>query len=189
MTAETMPPARSYVDAAFYDRAHAITSRGRGPADAQAHADAVADFLLHEARLLEEERFDEWLGLFTERCVYWVAASDPPAHPARSVAITFDDRRRLEDRIIRLQSGYAYSQIPASRVSRTLGRPECWKMEHGLLVRIAFHLSEYREGELNFYAGRYEYSLNFYQKSFRIDQKSIILVNCNRPLKNISFIM
>ena len=188
MAAETLP-ARSYVDAAFYDHAHAITSRGRGPADAQVHADAVADFMLHEARLLEEERFDEWLGLFTARCLYWIAASDPPAHPAQSVAITFDDRRRLEDRIIRLQSGYAYSQIPSSRVSRTLGRPECWKIEDGLLVRIAFHLSEYREGELNFYAGRAEYRLNPHEHTFRIEQKLIILVNCNRPLKNIGFII
>lgn len=188
MATETLP-ARSYVDAAFYDRAHAITSRARGPADAQVHADAVSDFLLYEARLLEEARFDAWMELFTERCVYWVAASDPPAHPARSVAITFDDRRRLEDRIIRLQSGYAYSQIPPSRVSRTLGRPECWKIEDGLLVRVAFHLSEYREGELNFYAGRSEYKLIHHEHTFRIGQKLIILVNCDRPLKNIGFII
>ena len=32
----------------------------------------VEDFLYHEARLLDERRFHEWLDLFTEDVVYWM---------------------------------------------------------------------------------------------------------------------
>src|SRR4051812_27717444 len=35
---------------------------------------ALQEFLLHEADLLSEQRFEEWLGLFTEDCVYWMPA-------------------------------------------------------------------------------------------------------------------
>ena len=38
--------------------------------------------------------------------------------PRNEIAITFDDRRRLEDRVYRLRTGYAWSQKPKSRTVR-----------------------------------------------------------------------
>lgn len=31
----------------------------------------VAQFYYHEARLLDERRYDEWIGLFTSESTYW----------------------------------------------------------------------------------------------------------------------
>ncbi len=31
----------------------------------------VSQFLYHEARLLDERRWEEWAGLFTEDGIYW----------------------------------------------------------------------------------------------------------------------
>ena len=40
-------------------------------------------FLVHEARLLDEARFDEWLALFTADGWYWVPSEPEPGQPAR----------------------------------------------------------------------------------------------------------
>jgi hypothetical protein len=40
---------------------------------------------------------------------YWVPATPQGGDPRREVAILFDDRRRMEDRIYRLRTGYAWS--------------------------------------------------------------------------------
>ena len=33
---------------------------------------AIEAFLIHEARLLDDRRFQDWLGLFTDDGWYWV---------------------------------------------------------------------------------------------------------------------
>src|SRR3974390_2257197 len=65
-----------------------------------------------EARLLDALDFDAWLSMFAPECIYWVPAVPGGGDPRREIAISFDDRRRLEDRIYRLRTGYAWSQAP-----------------------------------------------------------------------------
>src|SRR5262249_31793555 len=72
--------------------------------------DQCRRLLEQEARLLDALRFEEWLALYAGECIYWVPATPGGGDPRREVAISFDDRRRLEDRIYRLRTGYAWSQ-------------------------------------------------------------------------------
>ena len=44
------------------------------PSAAQLDAGACEAFLVHEARLLDDGRFEEWLALFTTDAWYWVPA-------------------------------------------------------------------------------------------------------------------
>ena len=44
---------------------------------------AAEAFLLHEARLLDEARWDEWLALFTDDATYWVPSQPGQAEPPR----------------------------------------------------------------------------------------------------------
>src|SRR5262249_55996297 len=67
-----------------------------------------------EARLLDELRFDEWLAMYSPECIYWVPGTPEGGDPRREIAVSFDDRRRMEDRIYRLRTGYARSQAPKS---------------------------------------------------------------------------
>ena len=76
-------------------------------------------FLLLEARLLDEARFDEWLALFTPEASYWVPSEPGQADPLETVSLIYDDRRLLETRVRRLASPRIYSQEPRSRTSRT----------------------------------------------------------------------
>src|SRR5262245_13107786 len=71
-----------------------------------------------EARLLDELRFDEWLAMYAPECIYWVPGTPGGGDPRREIAISFDDRRRMEDRVYRLRTGYAWSQARKSRTVR-----------------------------------------------------------------------
>src|SRR2546422_4615636 len=77
-----------------------------------------------EARLLDELRFDEWLAMYAPECIYWVPGTPGGGDPRREIAISFDDRRRMEDRIYRLRTGYAWSQAPKSRTVRMISNVE-----------------------------------------------------------------
>src|SRR5260370_770210 len=77
-----------------------------------------------EARLLDQLRFDEWLAMYSPECIYWVPSTPDAGDPRREVAISFDDRRRMEDRIFRLRTGYAWSQAPKSRTVRMISNVE-----------------------------------------------------------------
>ena len=80
-------------------------------------------------RLVDTDRFEEWLELFTADCLYWVPTVVAGADPTTQLCTAFDDHRRLEDRIVRLRTGTAYSQVPPSRTCRTLSNFEIWESE------------------------------------------------------------
>ncbi len=61
-------------------------------------------FLQHEARLLDEGKFDEWLALFTADGSYWVPSEPDQDNPHDTVSLIYDDRRLLETRVRRLAS-------------------------------------------------------------------------------------
>src|SRR3954467_1771682 len=99
-----------------------------------------------EARLLDQLRFDEWLAMYAPECLYWVPATPEGGDPRHEVAISFDDRRRLEDRIFRLRTGYAWSQAPKSRTVRMVSNVEVFATAHAgkRMVRSNFLISEFR---------------------------------------------
>ena len=66
--------------------------------------DSVRRFLEREARLLDEHRLQDWLALFAPECVYWIPATPEAGDPRAEITVTFDDRRRLEDRVFRLET-------------------------------------------------------------------------------------
>ena len=188
--AAAQPPESGYLGEERYARLVSQHTRGRAAPDAEDHAPAVQRLLAQEARLLDEHRFEEWLELFTAECLYWVASNWPPENPVRDVSITLDDRRRLEDRIVRYRTGHAFSQLPLSRTTRTLGHPECWWIEGrgAVIARTCFHISELRRGEVNSYAGYYEHVIADAGRRPRIDEKRVNLLVADQPVKNISFL-
>jgi dibenzofuran dioxygenase beta subunit len=92
----------------------------------------IEQFLYREARLLDEQRFEEWLGLFTEDTRYWIpireTAADLPAgvpsDDAIAVAHIDDDRAHLKMRVDRLGTRLAHAEIPPSRTRRLIANVE-----------------------------------------------------------------
>jgi 3-phenylpropionate/cinnamic acid dioxygenase small subunit len=145
------------------------------------------DFLVHEARLLDEARFDEWLALFTEDAHYWVPSEPNQASPHDTVSLMYDDRRLLETRVRRLASPRIYSQEPRSRTSRivtnvTLADTDA---DGGSLVRSKFVLIEYRREQQRLFAGTYFHRLVVRDGAIRIAMKRVDLVNCDAPMDGL----
>src|ERR1700744_857208 len=64
-----------------------------------AERDQFRLLLEKEARLLDQLLFEDWLKLFVPECAYWVPSTRNQGDPRSEIAMMFDDRRRLEDRV------------------------------------------------------------------------------------------
>src|SRR5262249_24925119 len=91
-------------------------------ADARSCMPAVAgidrapleEFLIHEARLLDERRFREWMELFAEDGTYWVPAAPDQASPFDQASLFYDDRELMKTRVERLEHPRIHVQTPPS---------------------------------------------------------------------------
>src|SRR5712675_952214 len=72
----------------------------------------IDGFLYREARLMDGNAYDDWLSLWTDDALYSIPCNSDDADPSHHVMIVYDDRRMLEERIMRLKSGFARSQQP-----------------------------------------------------------------------------
>lgn len=143
-------------------------------------------FLLHEARLLDEARFDDWLSLFTPDGWYWVPSEPNQDNPHETVSLIYDDRRLLETRVRRLASPRIYSQEPRSRTSRIIGNVSVEESStHACTVRSKFVMIEYRRESQRLFAGTAFHHLVQADGGIRIASKRVDLVNCDAPLDGI----
>src|SRR5215813_10915313 len=144
-------------------------------------------FVLHEARLLDEAKFDEWLALFTDDGWYWVPSEPDQANPHDTVSLMYDDRRLLETRIRRLASPRIYSQEPRSRTSRIVTNVSLADSgaDGGSLVRSKFVLIEYRREQQRLFGGTYFHRLVVRDGAIRIAMKRVDLVNCDAPMDGL----
>jgi 3-phenylpropionate/cinnamic acid dioxygenase small subunit len=147
--------------------------------------------LEREARLLDQLRYEDWLGLFAPECVYWVPGTPSGGDPRREVAVTFDDRRRLEDRIYRLRTGYAWSQAPASRTVRLVTNVEVFATDRDdvRMVRSNFLITEFWGDETRILSGWCGYRMVEHNAGWEIQAKQINLLACDQPIRNPSIIL
>jgi 3-phenylpropionate/cinnamic acid dioxygenase small subunit len=144
-------------------------------------------FLEHEARLLDEAKFDDWLALFTDDAWYWVPSEPNQASPHDTVSLIYDDRRLLETRIRRLASPRMYSQEPRSRTSRLVGHVTVEDAEgRAATVRSKFVMVEYRREQQRLFTGTAWHRLVQLDGAIRIAWKRVDLVNCDAPLDGIT---
>ena len=155
---------------------------------------AVVEFLHREARLADEARYAEWLALWTDDAVYWVpATTDPAADPDQHLSHIYDNRGRLETRIKLLQTGYRFSQEPASPMRRLIANIEVAPAENGELVAESnFALAELAiqaRREMHWWVGRATHRLRPVGGELRMCRKTVVLVNAAEPLPNLSFLI
>ncbi|ABL80350.1 MULTISPECIES: aromatic-ring-hydroxylating dioxygenase subunit beta [unclassified Nocardioides] len=180
-----------HVDADFYadlDRFRAMFVEDWPDAD-PADLTGTASFLTREARLIDEGRFNDWLELFSDDCLYWVPVTAGGGDPRTEVSHAFDDRRRLTDRVYWLRTGLAYSQIPASRTRRLVGNVEVLDEPSGArLVRSNFIVNEFRAGVTKTYAGWYAHVLTPAAEGWRIRMKQANLLDSEQYHENLTIV-
>jgi len=137
-----------------------------------------------EARLLDELRFDDWLAMYAPECIYWVPGTPGGGDPRREIAISFDDRRRMEDRIFRLRTGYAWSQAPKSRTVRLVSNVEVFITREGAarMVRSNFLTSEFRVDGTRFLSGWCGHRFVENANGWQIQVRQVNLIDCDRNL-------
>jgi 3-phenylpropionate/cinnamic acid dioxygenase small subunit len=144
-------------------------------------------FLLHEARLLDDSKFDDWLALFTPEAWYWVPSEPNQADPVETVSLIYDDRRLLETRVRRLASPRMYSQEPRSRTSRIVGSVTIEESDaNSCAVRSKFMMIEYRREQQRIFGGTALHGLVQAGGRIMIAWKRVDLVNCDAPLDGIT---
>lgn len=147
-------------------------------------------FLAREARLIDEGRFNDWLALFSDDCLYWVPVTAGAGDPTREVSHAFDDRRRLTDRVYWLRTGLAFSQIPASRTRRLITGVETTTdpSTGERLVRANFVVHEFRAGVTKAYPGWYGHVLRPDGENWLITLKQVNLIDSDQLHENLTLV-
>jgi 3-phenylpropionate/cinnamic acid dioxygenase small subunit len=153
--------------------------------------DRFAQIVYREARLLDRLQYDEWLSCFAPELLYWVPGTPHGGDPRREIAVMFDDRRRLEDRIFRLRSDFAWSQAPPSRTSRLVSNVEVFSTGRAdvRMVRANFLVSEFWDKEIRSLAGWFGYQMVLQDGRWVIAAKQINLLECDQSLRNLSIVL
>ena len=145
-------------------------------------ASECEQFLIHEARLLDEGRFDQWLSLFTSDAWYWVPSEPNQSNPRDTISLIYDDRRLLETRVRRLASPRIYSQEPRSRTSRIIANVTIEEAEGAACtIRSKLQLLEYRRETQRIFGGTCFHRLVRGDNGIQIAWKRVDLVNCDAP--------
>ncbi len=197
MTQKTLlqqtPGPSTYVDEDYYRRLYEIAKEWSNPGPPVApdlHHEITA--LLHrECRLLDDGRFEEWLDLFQDECVYWVPSDPTPHDPGRTITWEIQDRRRLEDKIARFRTGFAFSQLPPTRTRHCLSNIEIWAVgEDELRVRANLTVHTYRKGERGALACMGGYVLQRQDGgNWLVEVKQVNLIDADQAQGNISFML
>jgi benzoate/toluate 1,2-dioxygenase beta subunit len=156
-----------------------------------AERDKFRRLIEQEARILDRLLYEEWLGLYTPECVYWVPSTPEGGDPRTEISVMFDDRRRLEDRIYRLRTGYAWSQAPSSRTSRIVSNVEVFRCarDDQRMVRSNFAISEFWDGEIRVLAGWTGHRFRLHDGAWKISAKQVNLLNCDQCIRNPSIVL
>jgi len=151
---------------------------------------AVEQFLYREARLCDEHRFTEWESLWADDAIYWVPANGDDIDPTRQVSVLFDNRSRIATRIRQLESGKRHAQSPPSRLARLVGNVEVLA-DDGAEVTVAsvFTIYESRLRGTTVWAGRYEHVLRRSDDGLRMVRKIVRLVDNDRPIPTLAFLI
>jgi 3-phenylpropionate/cinnamic acid dioxygenase small subunit len=193
---EPLDPSHSsyYVDDAFYR--DLIENFSSWQDDARMISDAtIRDefrrLLDREARLLDQLRYDDWLAMYARECIYWVPSTPNAGDPRREIAVMFDDRRRLEDRIYRLRTGFAWSQAPASRTVRLVSNIEVFAAARGeaRMLRSNFLISEFWGDETRVLTGWAGHRVLQDSSGWKIQAKQVNLIDCDQCIRNPSIIL
>ncbi|MGH7986869.1 MAG: aromatic-ring-hydroxylating dioxygenase subunit beta [Candidatus Binataceae bacterium] len=149
---------------------------------------AVERFLFHEARLMDDHRYDEWFALWDQDATYWLPCNADDIDPTRNVSIIYDRRNQLRSRIQRLKETL-WLKEQAPRLKRLVSNIELEGGDNELRVSANFILAELHRHQQFLWAGTSTYKLLPDQDSFKIKYKKVVLLNNNEPLPNLLFLI
>ena len=159
-------------------------------------------FVYDEAELLDGGDFESWLELFSADAVYWLPVDTTRHEPRGGLNIIYDDRRRLEDRIRRLRSGFSHTEDPPSRTSHLIGNVRCIGVDEATTVVSWVPLDDddvvvgarmigarIRREHTDVFHGRVVWVLRRAGSRFAIRVKRVDLLDADRPLPVLTSVL
>jgi len=150
----------------------------------------IEQFLYREARLQDEHEYAAWESLWADDAIYWVPANDDDIDPEKQMSIIYDNRSRIGVRVRQLLSGKRHTQSPPSRLRRLISNIEILQQDGDEICTGANVLvfESNSRGE-TVWAARTEHCLRRTEDGWRIASKKVMLVNNDRALYTLSFLI
>ena len=163
----------------------------------------VEAFLYHEANLLDDRRYEEWLALLTDDVRYWVPMRRNVKFGELEREFTregqdinwFDEgKQTLTQRVNQILTGVHWAEEPLSRISHlvtnveiTEATPTAAEAEE-VSLRCRFIIYRNRvETETDILVGRREDALRRVDGEWRISQRKVLLDQSVLLAKNLTF--
>jgi 3-phenylpropionate/cinnamic acid dioxygenase small subunit len=146
---------------------------------------ALIDFVVRESRLLDDRRYEQWNGLFTDDAYYWLPLVPDQEDAVNHTSHLYEDKLLRELRIERLRSPRAFSQHPPSRCHHLLQTPTVEVFDvaaNHFVTRAEFHYTEAQGDEVQFYVGTFFHHLTLQNDALRMTLKRVNLLNCDAAL-------
>ena len=147
--------------------------------------------LFREAELADANDYGRWLALWDQDLLYWVPCNGDGKDPDHRIALIYDDRPKLEERLFRLGTKHAHSQRPQSRLTRLVSNVVLvdYDPARGGGVSSRFMAVEMRRDRATVWSGRMHHLLARKEGRLRIREKHVFLVNNDAPMNNLTFII
>ena len=141
----------------------------------------AAAFLIHEARLLDAGRFDEWLALFADDGFYWIPSRSDQTDPWNHFSILHEDPSVLRLRVRRLHHAHVHAAEPPPRTAHMVGNVTVSESADTAVceARSTLMVAEYRAGERRLWAGQCLHRLRRSGDGFKIVLKRIDLIDAD----------
>jgi ethylbenzene dioxygenase beta subunit len=147
------------------------------------------DIVQTEARLLDDGRWQDWLGLFAADGWYWAPHRPDQPNPQDEVSVFYDDRMLMETRVRRLEAHTSHAQTPGARTNRVVGRVRLESADAdagSYVVSSKFIMLEHRIDAQKTWGGTYTHCLRRDGEGWEIAWKRVDLVNADGVLDPIS---
>ena len=148
----------------------------------------VEKFLYHEARLLDEQRWEEWQALFVDEGEYWVPATPGQPDPLNHVSIMYERSLLRAVRIKRYSHPNALSLQPVPRTTHAVSNIMIDDVDRDgqrCVVNSRLVMLEYRREQQNVYGAAVTHTLDCSGEDFLIIRKKVELNNCEAALTSI----
>lgn len=152
----------------------------------------LIDFVVREARLIDQHRFDEWLNLFTEDGIYWMPLEWGQTDAKLTASLMYEDMLLLKIRTERLKGNRTFSQKPKSRCHHVLQTPQIDSRDaakNEYITWTPMHYIETRYDDQQLYAAWATHTLTMVGGVLKIKLKRVDLVNSEAAFGNIQLFM
>jgi 3-phenylpropionate/cinnamic acid dioxygenase small subunit len=157
----------------------------------------IEQFYYREAALLDGRQFHTWVDLFTDDLEYWMPVRSTRQWADEALEFTrigeaalFDDTKaHMEERIRKLDSGFAWSEDPPSRVRHIISNVRLLEKRPADEFLVASNFIIYRTRlaqDEDLWVGRREDILRKVDGAWRIARRHIFLDQVSLSSKNLS---